>query len=230
MNWHNSSFPASKFACKSSAFPRNDPTARGVPPPVSGARAFSLPPIERELRISFPDRNQLSCRSLAGPLIHPVSAFGNYIRAMNRSRVKNPSQAHVEYPKHLVRDALHRLDKPTLPQARTNAGLKDQNWCPPQVPKFIMRDGPQSNRPPAESALPSRGIIAALVENSQDAIYATTPSGIVLTWNSGAQALLGYTAIEAIGQSVAMLVAPNRLAYVTEFMDRVSRGPHHLAT
>ena len=51
--------------------------------------------------------------------------------------------------------------------------------------------------------------LAAVVQSSQDAIFTTTPVGIVLTWNPGAERLYGYTAQEIIGTSAAVLLPPD---------------------
>ena len=53
--------------------------------------------------------------------------------------------------------------------------------------------------------------LAAIVESSKDAIIPFTPEGIILTWNRGAEILFGYSAGEAIGKHVSMLVASERL-------------------
>jgi diguanylate cyclase (GGDEF)-like protein/PAS domain S-box-containing protein len=55
--------------------------------------------------------------------------------------------------------------------------------------------------------------LAALVESSEDAIVSTTPDGEIISWNPGAERLYGYTAEEAIGQPISILIPPaHRLA------------------
>jgi len=50
--------------------------------------------------------------------------------------------------------------------------------------------------------------LTALVEASDDAIIATDPVGTILSWNTGAERLYGYTRDEAIGSSLEMIVPP----------------------
>lgn len=63
----------------------------------------------------------------------------------------------------------------------------------------------------------AQGILAAIVDSSEDAIAAYTSAGLILTWNRGAAAIFGYSAGEAIGKNVSMLVErPDGLRNFTE--------------
>ena len=52
--------------------------------------------------------------------------------------------------------------------------------------------------------------LASIVENSNDAIYSRTFDGTILTWNAGAEKMLGYSAAEAIGKSSDFLIPGDR--------------------
>jgi PAS domain S-box-containing protein len=52
--------------------------------------------------------------------------------------------------------------------------------------------------------------LEAIIESADDAIISKTLDGILTSWNKAAQHIFGYTADEAIGQSVLMLI-PNEL-------------------
>jgi PAS domain S-box-containing protein len=47
---------------------------------------------------------------------------------------------------------------------------------------------------------------AAVIESSDDAIASGTLDGIIVSWNSGAQKMYGYTEAEAVGNPITMLV------------------------
>ncbi|WP_455272910.1 PAS domain-containing protein [Rhizobium herbae] len=66
--------------------------------------------------------------------------------------------------------------------------------------------------------------IAAIVESSDDAILAKDLNGTIVTWNSGAERLFGYTAAEAIGKPVAMLIPQDRPNEEPVILGRIRRG------
>jgi len=68
--------------------------------------------------------------------------------------------------------------------------------------------------------------LAAIVEQSDDAIYGLSPQGQIQTWNTSAYRLYGYTAAEALGRDVRMLVPHDRSSNVADLLARVARGEH----
>lgn len=42
-------------------------------------------------------------------------------------------------------------------------------------------------------------------------MIASTPAGIILAWNHGAECIFGYSVSDVIGKHVSMLMAPERL-------------------
>ena len=55
----------------------------------------------------------------------------------------------------------------------------------------------------------NQALLAAIVESSVDAIASMTTDGIVTSWNSGAEAMYGYTAEEMTGRHVSVLFPPD---------------------
>ena len=70
----------------------------------------------------------------------------------------------------------------------------------------------------------ARGRLVALVGSSDDAIISTDLNGIVRTWNRGAERLFGYTAEEAIGRPVEMLIPAGHADEESNILDRIRRG------
>ncbi|MCJ1903058.1 MULTISPECIES: PAS domain S-box protein [Paracoccus] len=66
--------------------------------------------------------------------------------------------------------------------------------------------------------------LAAIVENSNDAIISKTLDGVITTWNRGAEQLFGYQAEEAVGQPITMLIPDERLSEEEEILSRLRTG------
>jgi len=65
---------------------------------------------------------------------------------------------------------------------------------------------------------------AAIVASSDDAIVSKSLDGVIRSWNSGAERLFGYTAAEAVGQPITLIVPTSKLAEEAQILSRLSRG------
>jgi PAS domain S-box-containing protein len=70
----------------------------------------------------------------------------------------------------------------------------------------------------------ARAHLAALVESSDDAIVSKDLNGAIASWNPAAELLFGYTALEAIGKSITMIIPSDRLDEETTIIGRIRRG------
>jgi len=66
--------------------------------------------------------------------------------------------------------------------------------------------------------------LAAIVENAEDAIVGKSLEGTIQSWNHGAECIFGYTASEAIGQSIMMLVPDDKKKEELEILSRLKNG------
>jgi PAS domain S-box-containing protein len=66
--------------------------------------------------------------------------------------------------------------------------------------------------------------LAAIVDSSDDAIVSKTLVGVVTSWNRGAERLFGYTAAEAVGQHISLIIPANRKAEEDDVLARLRRG------
>jgi PAS domain S-box-containing protein len=78
-----------------------------------------------------------------------------------------------------------------------------------------------SDRKSGEEA---RAVLASIVGSSDDAIISKSLDGIVTSWNAGAERIFGYTAEEAIGRSITMIIPPDRLDEEREILASLRRG------
>ena len=70
----------------------------------------------------------------------------------------------------------------------------------------------------------TREHFAAIVASSDDAIVSKGLDGIIRSWNKGAERVFGYTAEEAIGRSVSMLIPDDRQNEEPGIIARIRRG------
>ena len=66
--------------------------------------------------------------------------------------------------------------------------------------------------------------LAKVVESSDDAIVSKDLNSIILSWNRAAERMFGYTAEEAIGKSIRMIIPADRQAEEDDVLARVRKG------
>jgi PAS domain S-box-containing protein len=66
--------------------------------------------------------------------------------------------------------------------------------------------------------------LAAIVESSDDAIIGATLDGTITSWNGAAVRMYGHSEAEAVGQTLALIVPPDRLDEEAEVLRRLTRG------
>lgn len=66
--------------------------------------------------------------------------------------------------------------------------------------------------------------LAAIVESSDDAILSKSRDGIITTWNRGAERVYGYSAEEAVGRPITLLVPEPREGEEQEILSHILAG------
>ncbi len=82
-------------------------------------------------------------------------------------------------------------------------------------------DWTQAERKRTEEA---QARLAAIVETATVAIFTRALDGTILTWNPGAEKMLGYTAAEAIGKPIAFTLPPDRPPNLARNNESLLRG------
>jgi PAS domain S-box-containing protein len=75
-----------------------------------------------------------------------------------------------------------------------------------------------------ENKVEAQSLLAAIVASSDDAIISKTLDGRITSWNKGAERLFGYSAHEAIGKSIHLIVPPEGRDQVAQILDRIRHG------
>jgi PAS domain S-box-containing protein len=66
--------------------------------------------------------------------------------------------------------------------------------------------------------------LASIVESSDDAIVSKNLDGVITSWNRGAERIFGYTAEEAIGQPITIVIPQDRQDEERAILTRIRRG------
>lgn len=132
----------------------------------------------------------------------------------------------------MLRDAQQVL-RDLVPREK-EVRIEDGRWCARRILPYrtldnridgvVMTFVDITDRKQAADAVVRR--LATIVETSADAILSEDLDGTVRTWNQGAERLYGYTATEAIGQSVRMTIPDDRVEEWTGVMSRLARGEY----
>jgi PAS domain S-box-containing protein len=64
----------------------------------------------------------------------------------------------------------------------------------------------------------------AIIESSDDAILSKDLDGVILSWNGGAERLFGFTAEEAVGKPVTIIIPADRLNEEPVILEKIHRG------
>src|SRR5262245_45029331 len=76
--------------------------------------------------------------------------------------------------------------------------------------------------PPSDEAVAA--LRAAIVESSDDPILSTTLDGVITSWNPAATRKFGYTATEAIGRQITLIIPSERVAEDIEVLAKIAKG------
>jgi PAS domain S-box-containing protein len=105
----------------------------------------------------------------------------------------------------------------------------EQRWFVMRVTRFELAGSVRAvilheNITERKLAEETRARLAAIVESSEDAIIGKALDGTILSWNLGAERIYGYSAQEAVGMPISMLLPPDRPDEIAQILDRIKSG------
>ncbi|MDG3005472.1 PAS domain S-box protein [Paludisphaera mucosa] len=80
------------------------------------------------------------------------------------------------------------------------------------------------NRRARRRAERAASLLASVVESSGDAILSKSIDGLITSWNPAAERLYGWTAAEAVGRHISLIVPPEGREEASQIMDRLQKG------
>lgn len=75
-----------------------------------------------------------------------------------------------------------------------------------------------------QQAEETRVRLAAIVESTEDAIVSKDLNGVITSWNTSAERIFGYSAREAVGQPITILIPTDLISEETVVLNRIRRG------
>lgn len=72
----------------------------------------------------------------------------------------------------------------------------------------------------------ARARLAAIVQDSEDAIFSETFDGVITSWNGGAERLFGFSEAEAIGQASAEIICSKQSSEERQVVGQAEQGTH----
>jgi PAS domain S-box-containing protein len=134
----------------------------------------------------------------------------------------------------LVRERLEsvRAGRKVTPQFECQVVRRDGRRIPVEMTcTSIVRDGLVVGRLAVARDITERkqsqavqALLSSIVESSEDAIVGRTLEGRIVSWNPAAERLYGYSAEEAIGRSVSLIVPPERRDELPGILVRLHHG------
>jgi PAS domain S-box-containing protein len=91
---------------------------------------------------------------------------------------------------------------------------------------LIFRDVTAQRRVEQDKAaqLLTARLLASIVESSDDAIVSKSLAGVIQSWNAAAERLFGYTAEQAVGRHISLVIPPDRIAEEDHIIASLTAG------
>lgn len=159
--------------------------------------------------------------TLQEAMARPLSEVFRILNEVTRVPVDDPAGRALRESA-VVGLVSHRLligrDGRELPIDDSAAPMRDDNG---NVVGAVLVFRDITERKQAEA---SRALLAAIVESSEDAIISKTLDGVIRTWNAAAERLYEYSADEAIGRSITLIIPADRQDEEMEILARLRSG------
>src|SRR5688500_5013036 len=80
------------------------------------------------------------------------------------------------------------------------------------------------NRYNIPASIEAQAYLAAIIESSDDAIISKDLNGFITSWNNSAERIFGYTADEAVGRHITLIIPAERLSEEDQILNTLKSG------
>jgi PAS domain S-box-containing protein len=101
-----------------------------------------------------------------------------------------------------------------------NCVLHDTELVSAEVSQRVLEELPILRNQAARA----NNLLVAIVDSSDDAIISKNLDGIVTSWNKGAERLFGYSAMDAVGRSIMLIIPPERHDEEAQILHKIRHG------
>ena len=103
--------------------------------------------------------------------------------------------------------------------------LRGNRMPEPEKPAIEMDEAERASLTTLKQEVsPGRLLLTAIVDSSFDAIISKTLDGVISSWNPAAEIMFGYTAREAVGRSITLIIPEDRRGEEEVILSRLRRG------
>jgi PAS domain S-box-containing protein len=158
----------------------------------------------------------------------PLDAVFRIVNEETRGPVGNPATRALQYGA-VVGLANHTLliqkDGRECPIDDSAAPIRDDRGRVAGC-VLIFRDVSAQRRLERDKAnrLVTARLLASIIESSDDAIISKSLDGIVQSWNAAAERLFGYSAKDAVGRHISLIIPPERLSEEDDIIANLKAG------
>jgi PAS domain S-box-containing protein len=176
--------------------------------------------VEGKVTLLNPVAEQLTGWTTAEAIGKPLAEIFNIVNEDTRQPADNPAQRAIDEGR-IFGLANHTLliakDGREISIDDSGAPIRTQGETLGAI--LVFRDITDRRR--AEQA---RALLAGIVDSSEDAIVSKSLEGIITSWNKAAERMFGWTAAEAVGKSIVLIIPDDLRDEEAMILGRLRRG------